>query len=161
MNFRTLIIFFIIIGVIISKNEDSSCKGESVDIFPGNEQRCENPSGTLDFNIPLKSPNNDITIKIPKIEHKLSVEYCGLKTRSAIDYLKCMDTSKIVEMTEKEDGNEYILKGSVTLKVSDYQYVAFQVATNELDYLKIQVNQNEGAFISFKFILFTILLSFL
>ena len=163
MNFKTLIIFSIIVQVIISKNEIYNDEYDNIDLIPGEEKKIENIKPILEFGLPLRAWNNDITIKIPKVEHTISVEYCGLQQLSIIEYLDCINRAKTVQINEREESEEYIISGQFTINAKDYKYVAIQVATNGsgINYLKIKVDQNAGSFISIGLIIFTALLSFI
>ena len=163
MNSKALIILSFFIGAIISKkalNEDDF----EIDLVPGEEKTIENPIyDSYLFYLPLKKQKNEIAITIPKVEHKIEVEYCGLKEMSISDFLECENRGKKVELNEKEEGETFNITGNFSLSTGTYKYVALEMSKipNELKYFKIKVDQNVGTLASISFIIFTTLLSFL
>ena len=166
MTFRTLIILAFIVSAIKSKEEKKLIIHKEIgddvviDLLPGEEKTYENIEGVKDFTLPLQGSNNFVTLKIPKVEHNMTVEYCGFNSLDPEEIIKCMEDTKKVPMTEKEEGSEYILSGKFTLKKSDYKYVDIIITTKEqLEYLTIKDDQNSAQKLSISLLLFALILS--
>ena len=163
MNFKSLITFSIIVKVIISKNELYYGEDENLDLIPGEEKFIWKIKPILDFNLPIKEPNNNITITIPNAKPTIRVEYCKVKALYIVEYIECINRVKAVQLTEKATKSEYIITGNFTVNTHDYKYAIIHVATNNtnIEYLKIKVDQNAGSFISIGLTILTALLSFI